>query len=266
MIWYHVHKCAGTLMCHVANTAGERVVQPNKNCNWHPYDAVHGLGNNGAAEPTCAARAQFFSNGGFTWGAIEHERRNMHPCPQFMYGTMLRAPLDLMDSIANVHEHDAVSSTAATIGGTHVTHTHDLLGPLYNTLVLSQGGQAQAERVRPIIDRIWNLPSWTYFDNFQTRTFANAMNLPPGGVTEAHFAQAVQFLEKLDVVVVLDELTARAPNLVQAVGWASYVQQQFAHKVNSHPHPPFFTQDENDFLRQQNQYDIRLVSHFSKKR
>lgn len=265
VLWLHVHKCAGTLMCELAHAAGEKVVQPSKNCNWDVGDAVYFMGRP-SPKPTCAERQQYFAEKGYTWGAVEHELSAGHPCPGFLYGTMLRDPMALVDSIASVHAGDLPGSDAAKDGGAPVRHTADVLGPVRDALKLlatanqtKAGLLARAEN-RPIHEHIWSLDTWKYFDNFQTRLLADALDVPAGALTADHLRRAEEALDRFDVVLVLEDLQEDAPQLVEGFGWPASLLPRFGSKVNDHPSASLFTADEVALLRRSNTWDQSLVA------
>lgn len=249
LLWYHVHKCAGTLLCSVARASGERVVTPNNNCNWMPGpDGVRDIGGVGYPEPSCAHRAQYFAQGGFTWGAVEKQFRSPHPCPQFAYATMLRDSAALVESIAGDHGHEFGPAP---------------LAPLRAAVQLLQAPDA-SHVLAAANSTAGYLPAWKWLDNFQTRVFADALDVPPGKLTTDHLEKAKRVLEKFVVVEVLSELQSDAPRLVRALQWPAHLQHAFTRKVNvGRPgHEQFFTPAQKQFLHRQNRFDRQLVDHF----
>merc|ERR1712048_1191666 len=97
MLWVHIHKAAGTTMCALAKINGERVVKPNRNCNWDFDGSIDILTT---STPSCKGRADHFNKNGYTWGQIERELYDGAICPDFDYGIMLRDPIKLRQSFA----------------------------------------------------------------------------------------------------------------------------------------------------------------------
>jgi len=102
MLWVHISKAAGSLVCGLAAKNGERIVHPNNNCNWGHVD-THFLKGQGPKHASCEERTGYFYGGvrsednqSYTWGHIERELNFQDLCPWvFDYGVMLRDPVDL---------------------------------------------------------------------------------------------------------------------------------------------------------------------------
>merc|ERR1711908_157573 len=66
------------------------------------------------------------------------------------------------------------------------------------------------------------LPEWdTYqhFDNFVTRSLGGGYSAAPGKVTRAHLELAKKRLQKMQVVLILEELQQHLPQLNVALQW-----------------------------------------------
>ena len=103
VVWIHLHKAAGTLVCNLAMLNNESVVQPSKVCNLNDDqevgDGVTGMGSS-ARRFSCSDRLRHYREGGFTWGQIE---RDVSPSEYqgcgFVTGVMLREPTALARSV-----------------------------------------------------------------------------------------------------------------------------------------------------------------------
>lgn len=238
-------------MCTLARMAGEAIVFPHRNCNY--FGGKHGDGkassdmwDNSGHRPTnhrdmsCQRRHELYVRGGFSYGQIEHELWESDWCPKmFLYGTMLREPLALMQSMINFHPD---------IGKGFLDNLRHALRT--RTTEPDQGSEG----------------SWKLFDNFQVRVLANAMDVPGGGITEEHVNKAFHKLQAFEVVARLEDLTPSHPMFV-TLGWQKvrYMigsQDDGGPNRNHHDEGMRFTESELDWLRELNKHDYSLYESF----
>jgi hypothetical protein len=239
LVWVHLHKAGGTLMCQMAKK-NEHVVYPNENCNWKGHDSWKQSGPR-YYKKTCADRARMFEAGGFTYEQVEREMDDDELCEEFRYGVMFREPLALMKSIVNFEIWEQ----------RHFDHTFlevpadlDMWLKSKITMEAVPGNQ---------------LTPWSWLDNFQTRVLANAFHVPAGKITEEHLGKARAFLQNHSFTVqILEDLPTSGHELFQKLGW-NVPPSAFQHKVNAKPEETRpFTDEEVEYLRGLNKFDYEL--------
>lgn len=244
MLWLHIHKAAGTTICHLARDNGENVVQPSINCNWEGKDQR--LNFMDAPSVTCAERAKFFRDAHFTFGAIERELYNGSYCPSdFDYGVMLRRPLDLFISLLDYRPE------------LHSTY-RDTLRCLSNNSCPPV--RRQTETGDWVVDNLW-----AYLDNFVVRLLLGpkGIKVPIGGITYYHFKKAADVLSTFQVVTFLEDLSTRSTKEMFAsrLGWDSGVDSTHANS-NLAPKKWALSQDEMDLVTNRTKWDLRLYNLF----
>jgi len=244
VIWIHLHKTAGTMMCKFAKINDEVVVEPEGNCNfWLDGGlAVDGFAAMGLQKHrmSCAQRSELYRRNGFTWGQIEREvnLEDIGCNDSFMYGIMLREPMGLMLSSLN-YDHWNATNLVTWLQDTEVNIEH-ACGDCCNHTGLRN-------------------PAWQMFDNFAVRTLNgyDAWMKPPGHVTEKDLEQAKQHLAAMDVVMVLEDLEQDKVQMEKFMGWKN---TEFDEE-NVTPHSKHFTGDQHTFLKQLNKYDDALYTY-----
>jgi hypothetical protein len=255
LVWVHLHKAGGTLMCKLAKI-NENVVRPENNCNWDGHDGWK-MSGKPSVRTSCKERAQMFHESGYTYGQIEREIDDDEVCNDFRYGVMFREPLALMQSIVNFEfwyqtkkEHDGYSQP-------FLEFPADIKKWLK--------GKIKEEAV-PGNERV----PWAWLDNFQTRFLANAFDVPVGQISKEHLARARAFLKKNDFTVqVLEDLPTQGKKLFNKLGWRwnphalkekhnsfAKIQRDPEQKTESRA----FTPEEIEYLRGLNQYDLALYN------
>lgn len=240
LLWIHIHKAAGSYICHMAQVAGEDIVRPNANCNLIGHD---GYGDSGHPERTmtCQQRAQLFRRRMWTFGAIERELYDKDLCfQQFDYGILLREPLDLMHSEMNYR----AAQNAGTFGKGMVTALR---------MELAKPNPPPAGRQQ------WG--PWKFFDNIQTRLLANALNVPAGQINESHLRIARARLAKFRLVARVEDLRSsiRKKAIFTKLGWRRahvFAPDKRINKVNVDRY--HFTASEKAWLANVNKYDLQL--------
>jgi len=182
---------------------------------------------------TCRERAAFMQDYNFTWSAIARELVDGDVCTDsFMYGTILRKPLDT-----------AVSSLK--FEGHRMAPLEDILGCIQNRSCSpadKDGGD-----------------QWKIFDNFIVRTLGgfDAMVAPAGGVNSSHYSNAKKVLMSFELVV----LHARLQEIrsIQAmdrlIGW--HLPEENKANAASEATSPISPQQSQQ-LQQINTLDYRL--------
>lgn len=236
-LWFHVHKVSGSLMCLAAKLNRKKIVQPNMNCNWNGVDGYHDSGKPKEEATTCAQRNRYWEPRRFNYGQIERELLPTDFCEGYKYGTMLRDPLDLATSEINYR-------FTLYKGMTKDEVLTEFMRQLNRTSTLPVGTSQD--------------PEWKFLDNFQTRLFANAFDVPAGGIKEEHVLRAKNTLKKFNIVARMEDVTSfgGAKNLTKAMGWRVPINRM--NKVNVSPRKFEFTLDEREMLRKQNKHDYEL--------
>lgn len=257
MMWIHIHKSGGTLMCAMAQAAGENVVKPSGNCNWRKArDGTTSASRNKrkkVTDTTCAERSTYFNRNGYTWGQIEHEMSSVNYClDDFDYGVMLRDPLELAQSETNYAEYNRseMEDSLKCIGN---GNCRDLQGEQRDKMAL-----------------------WMFFDNYMIRILGGdgIYSLPPGGVTEQHAAIVMERLSNFKTVFTMEDMGAKHTKLFSSLGWVAENQveeQQLQYfvrrKVRSakvHLDRPTIAFDEAEtrLIREQTKHDYTVYQHF----
>jgi len=212
VLFYHISKAGGTMMCKLARQLGEAVVQPETNCNWEGVDFGRHHASKGQGAVSCEAREKHFSRQGATWGSIEEPLDTSDLChSDFLYATVLREPSALgksrvlFDNVINFREHlECVEKRnqklcERAMARYNATSSHHALG----------------------------FPTWKAFDNIMVRMLAGpeAFHLPVGRITAAHLAIARKRLADFQLILKLDELdhqpAAAGKQLSGLLGWDS---------------------------------------------
>jgi hypothetical protein len=283
VIWLHVHKAGGTLICGMAQKMGERVPPSKaKMCNAkddeQSGDGTKGLRYLGRERWSCTERFDAYQTGteclgahggrSCTWGQIERE---VEPeieleCPQFAYGTTVREPMELLASNINFH-HD--------IGVHHVA----VIRWLRSVVAARNAGKAPPactkKRGCQLHPRLAFLP----YDNPVTRYLNGRVGwtVPPTQLSHVHFEAATAALSKFAVVVRLSALAADAVQFTASFGWPrDKVLAVLHHSTTAergatngtaatvqgkHTNHSIELGDDESFLRQLNLWDLKLYAH-----
>jgi len=234
IIWLHLHKYGGTTMCIFANKLGERC--PTSNCNM-PGDGPSE--KNPRKQVLCKARVDSSS---YTFSAVE---RFLVPgdltCPEALSGTMLRDPLAAVKSHMAFHQYTAAEKA----------------GLLRKLSVSGTGSLAMLQ---------WstnNVPEWDTYqhvDNFATRSLSGNYLSQPRAVTEHDLEKAKAALMRLDVVLVLEELSKHAAQLEHSFGWSLSEAALESHHNSKKHKDDFFSQEEEEFVKAINVWDYKLYA------
>lgn len=254
--WLHMHKFGGTFMTKMAGLQGEAFPMGNINANWMPDFCSTPRGQRILCTERTgheSKRSGASQTSGITWSAIERELDSGDFCEGAITGTMLREPVGALQSVLSHDRFDKV----------------EILETLRKC---SEKAPAKHFMYQPSTEYTLNapkcLPDWdTYqhFDNFATRTLGGAYSEAPCSITRSHLEAAKSQLQRMDVVMILEELGQHLPQLQDTFHWNITLVQPWK-KVNRKPGEQVnhsqetlkFTKDEMRFLRHANAMDVEL--------
>jgi len=265
MMWVHLHKSGGSMMCSMAKRNHETVVTPGESCMWLNHDLFWDSPQYQGASfppPTCAERKEHLQRNPFTWAQIERVFTEQDYCPEtFTYGIMLRDPMHLALSMTN----------AAAAGSPVPDHSKDFQKVMYCV-----GTHAKNNPLCSLPEEPYGIRLWMFYDNFVVRTLGgmDVYRLPPGGVTEQHARRVIKLLESFDMVMFLEDINRPARlHLADRLGWG-----QTLAPLSSESGPAMngsipmlvakkgvtgtFTNQQYMFLANQNQWDQMVYDHF----
>jgi hypothetical protein len=253
LVWVHLHKAGGTLMCKMAKL-NENVVQPENNCNWAGHDGWKQSGQP-SVRKSCSERAQMFDESGYTYGQIEREMDDDEVCEEFRYGIMFREPLALMQSIVNFELWYQTKKEHSGYSQPFLEFPPDMAEWLRGKI------EEKAVPGNELVPLAW-------LDNFQTRFLANAFDVPVGQINEEHLARARAFLHKKNFTVqALEDLPRQGEMLFHKLGWKwrkgiLQARHNSFEKIQRDPREEteyrVFTPEEEEYLRGLNKYDVEL--------
>jgi hypothetical protein len=240
MLWVHLPKAGGTLMCQMANRNGEHVAK-GQNCNWNQKDASHFMGGSGGVLPvSCAARAEYFHGAKATWGQIEREINDEDLCfEDFEYGVLLRHPLEYAQSLLNCFA-GVINSESIDINMQCVKDKGN--GPSCKHVKQFDGPR------KPHM----------FFDNYITRALGglDVWNLPAGAVSSHHVDRVLERLDKFAIVMLWADIQ-NSTFLDDAFGW-----KPPDGKVNPSSYSLTFTESQKTMFGSLNPHDFRIWDHF----
>jgi len=236
IIWVHLHNFAGTFICEEAQAQGERIPMPLiENCNVREGGEVC---SQQSGRHLCKNRAQ----SGYSLTMIERDLEDDDFCDEALMGVIMRDPVAACLSTirANLFDKEALLKMLA-----------DGQVTAYNRSADHDSGC---------------LPNWdTYqhFDNFATRSLGGGYMAKLGQVTREHLSVAKKRLQRMDVLMILEELRQHMRQLPTVFGWDVSAASS-GQKKNSHDSDKYdevvFTEEEETFLREINKLDYELYS------
>jgi len=247
VMWVHVHKNAGTSMCHLAK-GKERVVEPSDGtCNsrdLHDTFYPDGLGQK-RQWTTCEERAKYFFRGRFTWGQLERELNPGDYCKDdFIYGITLRHPIARIESYANWNSK-AVKGEQWKDFMICIQAKDASECPAFDGSAVSQANRGY---------QLW--------DNLNIRVLLgyDVFKLPPGGVNTSHLSEAIRLLKQFDLVLTLEGFSSELAQqkMRKVLGWAGTRHE----RGNSH-RTVEFTKAQRSAWARLNHLDIQLYFHFA---
>lgn len=240
IMWLHLHKAAGNFMCKQAKKQGEKTgpyhccISERDRCGAKRPDRVH-----------CAERRA--ASGAYSFTMVEREvTREDLECPDVLYGTMLRDPVQMM-TITLAHNNYLKGHIFAALGnqslpppGEHGCLPHD--------------------------------DTFQHFDNFAVRTFSGNYDAAPGKLTVADLEAAKQTLRRMDVVLIFEEVKSHMAQLQSRFGWdrsllsarPSDFDKGNQLEIRDLVPPRGFTQAEKFFLAYHNKLDYELYEYGKK--
>jgi len=240
MLWVHLPKAGGTLMCAMANRNGEHVVK-GQNCNWNQKDASHFMGGSDGVLPvSCAARAEYFRAQKWTWGQIEREINDEDLCfDDFEYGVLLRHPLD--------YAHSPLNCFANVINSESID--------INMQCVKDKGNGPSCKNVHQFDGR---RKPHMFFDNYITRALGglDVWNLPAGAVESHHVDRVLERLDKFAIVMLWWDIQ-NSTFFDDAFGW-----QPPDSKVHPSAYSLNFTASQMTMFETLNPHDFRIWDHF----
>lgn len=265
VMYIHIHKSAGSLICEEAVENGERIVQPSRYCGSNNFHDTEVPGNNmwnegdygyietpdfDSRATTCADRVSMFGDK-FTWTSIERQLDSGDLCfESFVYFTVFRETLDRMTS--QVNYKNKVDEPPFPY--------KDLIPCLVDALAV-QGRNTHCPLSGPLGEILSRTRGFVFLDNFVVRTLggSDTMMLPPGGVNASHLSTAIALLDRFDLVIPSEELDSKRAGaaLDRVIGW--HPHQDATARVTEHV--VNFTKQEVESLRSINLFDIALYDH-----
>lgn len=263
VMYFHIHKSGGTIMCAQAVEKGERVVQSGHYCGSNEFHDWAALGdwpwfvevgyffNHTCAEcsHTCADRVAMFGDE-YTWNSVERQLDSGDLCfDDFVYVTIMRETISRLTSQLNYEPFNRSGFVSCLADA-----------------VESQNASAycpQNQIEQPAI--IARDLGYVFFDNYVVRMLggSHTATLPPGGVNASHFAAAVAVLDRFDLVIPLEELNSERAHaaLDSVLGWHPGEEE----RTRETEHVEHFTEQELESLRSINKFDIALYNHILQK-
>lgn len=211
VLWLHLPKAGGLAMCELSKANGEKFMYSTdqRSCNWQPYDDSRAEAEVSTRMPTCTDRSETWFASGFSWSQIERPLRKEDLCgDQFLYGTMLRNPVELVKSLIGSY---VPNSTPPGQDPTSILNCLEAVKTGYNASCASTSLPPSKNAY------------WKYFDNPMVRMLAGpeVWALPPAGVNTTHRELAIQRLNDFDLTLLLEYLgqNQTKEDLRKAFGW-----------------------------------------------
>lgn len=243
MIWIHLPKAGGSMMCATATRNGENVVQPSNNCNWDAKDSSHFMGGfDHPPQVTCEMRAAYFRAHNYTWGQIEREINDEDLCfHDFDYGVLLRHPADYMHSLLNCFHKRGVNSKS-----------------IDNNIqcVIDRGSGPSCTGLKQFDPR---RKPHMFFDNYMTRALGgrDVWDLPVGEVGSHHVDRILERFDKFTTIMVWSDIPS-STFFHDAFGW-----KQPPRKVHDSKYAlENFTEWQASVFETLNPHDFRIWNHF----
>lgn len=210
VMWLTLPEAGGSTMCQLARANNETLMHSTdeQSCNWLPYDDFRTMPE--TRGPDCYNRQQTWLASSFSWTQIERPFREEDYCPDmFLYGTMLRHPVELARSLIGSYDWNS-------------TQTGQDPASIMNCL------EALKRVPRPACAATAFSPlpnaTWKHLDNPMVRMLGGpeVWALPPGRVNTTHQEKAIQRLRDFDVSLVLEYFSQNTTKdwLRAAFGWS----------------------------------------------
>lgn len=248
VIFYHIHKGAGSAMCRLALENGETGSGIYGGCITDDRDDHNNLSHIVPCEERLLTQHFFHPS----WVAIEREYQDADYCPDnFMYATLLRDPMTRIESEIRYFEGDWGDSDRQ-------------LSNLKLSACLFNASETCENSLSPNM-----LTHFVHLDNFMVRTFGGpeVLKLPPGSLNATHVQMALRTLSKFDLVARVEDLTH--PNLQnkfrELFGWQNFSSlteptQPWNYHTNPYGNYEWNSQELRASLREVNKHDYALYN------
>ena len=260
-LWTHIHKCAGSSMCALANLNNENMTkaQSTMNCNtcgdtcrisvaetmaceasWAARNCAYSASLSCTARQNRATRSSFMGQERF----VDVE---LCPAEELNYGIMLREPLERLISNTQ-YARDMEGYGAWDVSPEQVL---SLIQPNASSCLDGPCDDCMN------CDTVERSPA--AYDNLYVRTLAgyDPFTLPAGQLTRAHLQAAKARLSAYSVVLILDEYENHEPQLSHWLGWT--VTSLASERVTeTKERSSFFTDEQLDTLARANELDYEL--------
>lgn len=199
IIWVHLHKYGGTFVCQTAKAIGEKISKNGfANCNWpgDGYGRGPSMGENFEHQALCKERAEspFITFSGIERGLVPGDLG----CAGVTTGIMLREPLSAALSSQQFDMHMNVGNLIRQIAKGE------------------EPGELDYDDFRR--GRV----TWRNIDNFVVRTLSGEFSkIPVNQVSREHLEIAKGVLQRIDVVILLENLATQKIQLTRYFGWPS---------------------------------------------
>lgn len=223
VLWIHLHNFGGTFICSQAIAQGETTNDFSPQGCFIPGEGCCTQDNRATCQKRSASK--------FSFTMAERDVDDNDMCGDLLFGTILRDPLAACRStlVANQFNKKELMKVLRSGNAGPVAHQPCLPG--------------------------WD--SYQHFDNYVTRSLGDAYLVPPRQVTRAHLEKAKARLQKMDVLMIMQDMSEQMVQLEATFGWdLSLIHPQ--QRVNQHKTGAVFTTDEASFLVNINALDYEL--------
>ena len=198
VVFVHMHKSGGTVMCHLAYDNGEQLRKDwvSQNCNDPQEDIAQlKLGDSTSCETRIRRAANVSYQSLERW--LDHQL-----CPgNFQYATLLRDPFDRMVANFNFAGRKMAYAKAISVD---------------DVMRWTTPGQVSFVRGQQLLDA--SMPA---YDNFYIRVLCgpDVYLLPAGAIRREHLEWAKARLDQFSVVMTHENITRHARQLTSRFGW-----------------------------------------------
>lgn len=216
MIFMHVHKGAGVLICHGARK-NENVIKPQAVCSGRA-DQVTDIGK--GTKLSCEQRKKQMGGASFAMIERDVQAEDLDCAEHFRYGIVIRDPLALAESMTNWDQYNIDH-------GPKLPHSH--WSEHLSCLKAGDEG-ARCKTLRTSVTGLYN-----FYDNYLVRTMGGSemFHKAPGTITEADADAVIDKLKKFDIAMSFNHADDFA-KLTKALGWGLWSPAQNDKHVRPH--------------------------------